>query len=295
LILFQPTEAPDNLALEIPRIRCLSWSPPMREWLWRWAEKARQLPPPSLQYFQKKEYSYTLALDPSLLSGELRDGLGAAARAFHRLSPARGVTFFDRILDDRINGHALATFLGALRNRMVEMTGDELTAIYAPLGATGEAEQGEFPLHSDLYPPVFLFNIFDRVGKDSSGASLFLPMRAARQAVEDSALIPAGVKLRFYRHLDKPSNSDGYEDFYDILHGEHRWTAEIEQAMASQQIRVRMLPGQGYLVHDRLWLHGREAPRGEVRENRLHRLIFDTQKSRQERIGGIGGRRKSKR
>jgi hypothetical protein len=50
--------------------------------------------------------------------------------------------------------------------------------------------------------------------------------------------------------------------------------------MEQRQLRIKLYAGQGYLLSDRAWLHGRDAPRGGVPINRLHRLVFGRARKR---------------
>jgi len=285
--LFSRTQPPENLAITtLPGpVSLLSWSDETRELLERWTSESASLPDPTLDYFGEGEYAYTLTYDAAGIDPTLRCGLLAMAEALYHLAPGSGLTLFDKLTDERITGAALRRLFAFLRALMVELTGDPLVAIYAPLGAAGRAEQGSFPLHADLYPPVFLLNVFDRVAKDGSGASVFLSMETALQIFDSTATFPPDVRDRFRHCVITPANADRYEEFYDLLHGPHPWTAEVERAMKAQRLKVRFSSGQGYLVHDRLWLHGRESPRGGVPKDRLHRFIFDTEQTRQLRIG----------
>ncbi len=146
--------------------------------------------------------------------------------------------------------------------------------------------QGDFPLHSDLYPPAILFNVFDRVPDDNSGASLFLPMKSLEQMLGRWPV----AQRRLAQLLAPETNEDRYEEFYDFLHGSHPWVESVEKAMSSEQLVVRFSRGQAYMVNDRLWLHGRCAPAGRVTSARLHRLIFDTITTRSSRLSRRGSK-----
>src|SRR5438046_107786 len=71
-------------------------------------------------------------------------------------------------------------------------------------------------------------------------------------------------------------DEDRYEENYDLLHGCHDWTKDIEKRMERQLLKVKLFSGQGYMIHDRKWLHGREALSGNLSSKRLYRLVFNT-------------------
>jgi hypothetical protein len=205
-----------------------------------------------------------------------------AGALFGMRSPSK-LILLDGLMDTVIDGLTIQTLFAYVRTRLVERTGDHAVAIHAPLGATGERER-DFPLHADLYPSVFLLNVFDRVPAGDSGASLFLPMRTLREFVQSSDAIPPATKRRFQSFWTSPAQTDRYEEFYDLLHGRHPWGAELGRAMRGAAMRIRLERGQGYLLHDRKWLHGREEPAGGVPSDRLHRLTFDTAITRRRRM-----------
>jgi len=82
-------------------------------------------------------------------------------------------------------------------------------------------------------------------------------------------------------HLNSNDNKDHFQEFFNLLHGvKHSWTNELEEKMKKEQKKIKFRHGQGYLIHDRVWLHGRMTTTGTVKPNRLHRLSFNTTTSR---------------
>ena len=45
--------------------------------------------------------------------------------------------------------------------------------------------------------------------------------------------------------------------------------------MLLKQEKIKLLYGQGYMIHDRKWLHGRDSPSNGVKSNRLYGFVFD--------------------
>lgn len=76
-------------------------------------------------------------------------------------------------------------------------------------------------------------------------------------------------------NLTKIHQEDRYEENFDLLHGWYEWTEELERRMQQRQLRIKLYSGQGYMLHDRWWLHGREAINGKLTHKRLHRLVFN--------------------
>jgi hypothetical protein len=103
----------------------------------------------------------------------LRNEIRELALSFHNLRIRSRIWLLSGLLDNEIDRSTLRVFFAVCRSELNELFGTESAAIYAPLGADGESEQGDFPLHADLYPPSLLLNIFDSVPTDTSGGSIF--------------------------------------------------------------------------------------------------------------------------
>ncbi len=265
-----------------------TWSARARETLSSLAH--HHLPRPRVTYFQNTEYGYTLQSKArELVPLELRRRLDALAAAFLRIDCGDRLFLFDNLIGGSIDGRCLQSFFAWVCARIVEITRDPQAAIYAPLGAVGGTAQGDFPLHADLYAPVHLLNVFDEVPADGSGEALLLPAGHLFRCVDELRSMPARARQRVQQLLCEASNTDHYEEFYNLLHGPHRWTSKLESAMTATALRVALTRGQGYMVHDRRWLHGRMAPSSRVRKNRLHRIIFDNTDSLQQRLAAVAG------
>lgn len=150
-----------------------------------------------------------------------------------------------------------------------------MEALYTPLTV---ANKGHFPLHSDLYIPRVLFNLFDEVPGDGSGASILLPMDVFRNEVLTGLkTMPLAVKKKIEVILDKRDYKDHYDQFYNLLNDpENAWHAELGGKLRRRRLLQSFAQGEGYMVHDRRWLHGRLRPSRALNERRVHRLVFRT-------------------
>jgi hypothetical protein len=73
---------------------------------------------------------------------------------------------------------------------------------------------------------------------------------------------------------------DYFDHFNGLLYGEQPWAEAMKAALFAASMTVSMAPGEGYLINDRRWLHGRTAldPGAlapEDREHRLYRLAYN--------------------
>ena len=252
----------------------LTWSEEAQDFLMKWQQAVSKLPEPSLIHLLGgKDYDYTYTLDPSpYLNDQYVEEIQAFAAAFLTLSVGEKIWFVSGLLGPDLDGRALHRLLACLRHYLAELRHEPMAALYAPLSAVG-TDAGDFPLHADLYLPEILFNVFEEVPQDRSGASLFLPTSVFEEIL--ACEVPEGISRPLLRCLREPIQEDSYERFFGLLHNrEAPWYGRLSRALQKRQIKIKLTAGQGYLIHDRLWLHGRTTPRGGVSGNLLHRLIF---------------------
>ena len=252
----------------------LTWSEEAQDFLAMWRQISNQLPkPPLVRLLGGQDYDYTYTLDPSpLLDDRSLEKIRAFAAEFLALSVGESIWFVSDLLGPNLDGPALHRLFGCVRHYLVELTHEPMSALYAPLSTVG-TDAGDFPLHADLYIPQVLFNVFEAVPQDRSGASLFLPVSVFENILTSE--VPEEVSGSLLRCLREPIQQDSYERFFGLLHNRDApWYGKLSRALQRHQLKVKLIAGQGYLIHDRLWLHGRTAPRGGVSGNRLHRLVF---------------------
>lgn len=256
-----------------------TWSRDVCDLLRALTELGKSLPSPVLTNIGLAEYAYTLdAPKGFILPLDLQAATENFAAALH-LTTSSSLRLLTGLLPSGVSAHALRLLLAASRSYIARLTGDPYSAIFAPLGVVGRTRQMHFALHADLYPSVFLLNIFDNVPSDSSGKSLFLPAVRFVEIIDSIQCIPPDIRAIMVRCLDLPLQEDRYQYFFDLLHGSHPWTEEVEVRMQEQTYAIKLFHGEGYLMNDRRWLHGRTAPSGGVPSNRLYRLVFDSKET----------------
>jgi hypothetical protein len=199
------------------------------------------------------------------------------------------------ILTDMLNGPGVDGTLhlfGWLRAALAAISGEESSAIAAPTGQSGD-EDGSFALHSDMWIPALLFNVFNHV-VPGQGASLLLSMRDM-WAIAADAGVPAEILTRLAEARVEAGECDYLEQFNGLLYDDHPWTDKVRRGLFAAATEVPMAPGQGYFVNDREWLHGRtplalDALPRELKEDRLYRLAYNN-----ARIDAAAGRRRVER
>ena len=278
--IFQRTEAPrSQAALAVNRHATWhTWSDDFRSLFGAWRRQVSRLKgPKSVRLLGGEEYDNTFSLAPSSLDDEgLARDLAAFAESLYRLRVGRRMMLLDRMTGPFLDGRELHCLLSLFRAALVSVAGDPLAALHQPLHREYKRPKA-FPLHADLYVPRVLFNVFDEVPKDASGASIFLPVPVFLRMLPRVESLEGGARAEIARIITGTHREDKYEEFYRLLHdGRHAWSQELGERMTARQLKIKLRSGQGYLIDDRAWLHGREAPSCGVTKRRLHRLIFNT-------------------
>lgn len=242
-----------------------------------------QLPTPLVHLTTEAEgfdYTYFLPLD-AIRDEAVVKGIRDVARSLRNVDVGSNIMLFTDAVNDRMTGEVLHAFLAGIRTAMVEESGDTWCAIHATPMITGE-QVGALQLHADLYVGRTLLNIFEDVARDETGESLLLSSDDFLRLLDTLPSMPASERRRACSLLTAEHEEDRFDDFYTLLYGAgkgfdrepHPWTEELQVAMNGSCARVKMQKGQGYLLDDRRWLHGRTAPTGGVPIRRMHRLVF---------------------
>lgn len=275
-----PTDKKDNVVNKSATWN--TWSSEARVFLKAWNMLCNELEDPKiLSLLGGKPYDCTFSFDLSKITKELRHDLELFAESIYNLHISKCIMFFSNLLDEDFDGRGLHLLFACLRDSLVKLTGDPMSALYAPLGTTTNSvirsAGADFLLHADLYTPNILFNVFEDVTPNSSGASLFLQTSSLCDILVGIKTLSSVNINRILNCLTATDREDRYTEFFNLLHSrEHEWVNELEDELHTRQMHIKLEKGEGYLIHDRLWLHGREAPSTRVTQKRLHRLIFNT-------------------
>jgi hypothetical protein len=263
-------------------VRWFTWSFQARAFLTGWDQATRDLEvPPLTHLLGGKEYDYTYTLDVrQAVSQRLHDDLRALANSIFHLAVQDELWLFTDLLGDYLSGRGLHILFASLRHEIAQAADNQMAALYAPLSSVGPVA-GEFPLHADLYVPEILFNVFEEVPTDGGGASVFLSVCDLDEILSATSDVPPSVRIDLMRCLREPISHDSYEFFYGLLHDPAAlWYPRLSRALKRRCGKITMRSGQGYMIHDRRWLHGRTKVRGGVSVNRLHRLIFESRQGK---------------
>lgn len=132
-----------------------------------------------------------------------------------------------------------------------------------------------FPLHSDLFLTDRLLLVFDDVPYDDSGKTLLQDVSVFLRGLRTDPRIPANVSRRIADFFRRKVSHDKFNELFELLHeSEAEWSARLRKHLAADALRIKFRRGEGYLLHDRLWMHGRTPSSRPVRDFRFHRLNF---------------------
>ena len=229
-------------------------------------------------YLKKyKDYNFSYTLNLSKLDKGFVEHFKHYAYALHHFDTYDQVLFFHDLINDKINGKLFHSIFSILRALLVEITQDEMGALYSPL--TSGKKENDFPLHCDLYIPTILFNVMENVSKDNSGHSIFLRIDDLfNYVLPETKKIDRHSIATLKKLVKGDVREDNYDKFYGLLYHES-WASTVKEVSAKYRLRIKLDKGEGYMLNDRIWMHGRDKTNGGVSTKRLHRLIYNNFKS----------------
>lgn len=154
-----------------------------------------------------------------------------------------------------------------IRRSITDSLAQDQLCLYSPV-VRARRDSG-FPLHADCFMTPRLLLVFDEIPSDGTGASLFLTKSKLMARLRHDSERAAAREKSIRDLLASSPSQDSFDRLFAALYP----TDEIVPAL-EQQFRVRFRSGDGYVIDDRHWLHGREACSGSVSSFRFHRLTF---------------------
>ena len=257
----------------LPRVRSFTWSAVLRQFVATYHSELRATSRPALIDVRGCEpYGWTYDAPMSRLGWLCARERRMLAGALDTLTPGPDVWILDRLIDDEIDSRTLVALFVLFRACLVDMSGIPSRAMCRPV-APASRDRG-FPLHADLYVHHKLLLAFDDV-VDFGGASLFLSVDTLEHLLGSIRSCPATARRRIVSMLRRRQGPDRFDELYGLLHNRHNpWVPELERRMADNQIVLQLGRGQGYLIDDRVWLHGRSPSSIPVTARRFRRLAF---------------------
>jgi hypothetical protein len=276
--LFEKVDPPRSQAkLAINRhAHWFTWSSEFRFFLKEWKAYSRTLSRLEAVFFdQNDEYAWTYTLNMARISDAgIKAALDTYTKRLFEMKVPRQIMLLTDLLGGCLDRRALQMLFAALRAGLVDLLPSPRHAVFSR--AQVERKDRQFLLHADLYIPELLFNVFDVVPDDDSGASMFLSLSSLRRILPRIEYFDINAREELLTSFSKTIDRDGFNRVYRLLHGSHNpWVPELEKAMDKEKLRIKLRTGQGYLIHDRKWLHGREVTSGNVSCNRFYRLVFN--------------------
>jgi hypothetical protein len=208
------------------------------------------------------------------LSSQIQQQLMRCVRELSTVKCGREVVLFRKMLAPRLSQPEIRVLFALLREAFVVIHSNPAAALYSPV--TPEKKDPGFNLHADLFLTTKLWLIFEDVPLDHTGASLFLSRTALLRCLRGIASIPQQARAAITALLDKPIHKDSYNILYDLIYDTTvKRSKQLQAAMKELTQAIPLFPGEGYLIDDRKWLHGRTAVSTTVTGRRFHRLTYD--------------------
>jgi hypothetical protein len=252
----------------------LSWARPWWPVLEEFAAKATRKPTLEryLAYVRDEDgaaphLTYPIGSLPEDLTEALEEFTAALVSSE---MPTEGAAFFSGMTS--LLGSTVRSFLAVVAETVRNQFADPTTALTCPLVRPGLSD-GTFPLHADVFHQRLLLNIFERPSS-TEGGSLF---------ARSSDWMDAAGHLLTHDERDFLAGIWSFQTWspnaytrQEAIVGDPSRRGAFDAALAPVTLRVHLGPGEGYLLTDGIWLHGREwISLIHASDVRLHRLVFD--------------------
>lgn len=277
LQLFKKVEIPSKYKSVLNKIDCkwFTWSDNFRKEIPRLKQQLKKVKTVDFIFLKKyKQYNYTYQVNIKKLDPDFIEVFTQYTRSLLKCRPGQKIYFFTNLIDNDINGRLYHFIIALFRSIIVKINMNDASALYSPL-TTGKHES-EFPLHCDLYIPNILFNVFEKVPDNFSGASIFVKTEVLlKEVIPFIRIVPIETVKRIRSFIYGTRTDDNYDEFYSLLYNkEYPWARTLKKELHKRKFKIRLLKGQGYMIDDTVWMHGRGKTIGGVSSKRLHRLIF---------------------
>jgi hypothetical protein len=256
------------------KVQWYTWSDKFTSFSLHIVEHAEKYGEPEfINYDPSQQFTYTFAVDIKRVESRFLKEMSGWTKNLSKFKTHSRLVFFDQIFSENINEKTYHFLIALFRTQLTSLKKDPMSSLYAPL--TVNNQNNDFPLHCDLYPPKRLWNVYEDVAPGEFGASLFLPVRTLlRQLAPNVKTLPKQQLKRLSDLIHVESHQDRYNAFFDILYNNHLWSAALKRVMHQQCLSIKFQKGQGYMINDRVWMHGRTQTNSAITARRLHRLIF---------------------
>ncbi|HET9055740.1 MAG TPA: hypothetical protein VFN30_02715 [Chitinophagaceae bacterium] len=276
--LFKEIQIPAKYMSVLKEVDCkwFTWSDSFREEIPRLKQQFKRLKSIDFIFLKKyKEYNYTYQVNIKKLDSDFIDVFIEYTRSLLKYNPRHRIYFFTNLIDEDINGRLYHFIIALFRSVIVKISKNDSSALYSPL--TAGKHESEFPLHCDLYIPKILFNIFEKVPDNATGASIFVKTDVLfKDVIPFIKMVPIEVVKKLKSFIYGARTVDNYDEFFSLLYNEkHPWAISLKTELHKRKLKIRLLKGQGYMIDDTVWMHGRDKTIGGVSSKRLHRLIFN--------------------
>ena len=118
--------------------------------------------------------------------------------------------------------------------------------------------------------------MYENVATDNSGHSIFLKLDTFFNIILPGIPSFDKKKIKYLSDLVyKNERQDNYTKFFGILYDDEKCANQIKELQTKYRLKIRLRKGEGYILNDRIWMHGRDKTNGGISSKRLHRLIYD--------------------
>ena len=206
------------------------------------------------------------------LTKKTKDAVKFISNNLIKLEPKNGIFLFKNLIFENFSSKSLHVLFSLISEELRRTK--KMKALHSPI-VENIIDEG-FPVHADLFETKTLFNVITSIEKNKHGEILLLSIEDLEKAMQSVPKLPINTKDKILDILRNKNGVDLFDNIFYLMYGDHPWSNDLKREIEKRQLWLTPEEGIGYLVIDGQWLHGRNKYLGEIKENRLNRLLFDT-------------------
>lgn len=254
------------------KVKWFSWSDDFLLLLPEIERAARQYGKPVLKPANAfREYSSSYQLNFERTSRDFLMKMKPCLLSLAHFRVGKGLNFFSGLMNNPINGQLYHFIMALFRSMLAQHYQHEAYALYG--GPAEPAYAGGRPLQCGLHLPEILWQVTEEPGAGRQGTTLFLPVNTLITDILPGLQgLPASKAGRIEQLITQKGRTDRHEELHNLLYSpENKWSAELREKILLRAWPVKFGKGQGFMIQDRLWMHGIS---GGAPPKPPHRLIF---------------------
>ncbi len=247
----------------------VTWTDAMTQYLDDFGKAIHSLPDP-LDLTYEQDYQKTFSF-PFFKWCWVNPTVENILNELYSLQCQKEIFILKNMINEKISHQTLHYFFITLQMADCYLRKNYTSSLYAPLGETSD-HGFEFAPHFDLYPQKHLLIIYNNVSPNHEGMTTFMALDKLKRIMKLNPKIFPDQE-RILNLLTMDLTTDRFTQIFNTFYAKD--TADVKKVLFDNSVKFKLTKGDGFLINDRYWLHGRTKLDYSVKTDRLIRFVFN--------------------